>query len=921
MNAIITATLFVVANWSFNPVMWKADDAGLTATVPTNSFAIHKSDSLYKRVTVSAEVTVLEELGETWKLAGVAIHKNDQNFWHFALVTSPKGDPEPFFELSEMQDGKWLSQTNLKQVVNTQAGGPWKQGQTYRLTISLGPEGIEGIATDADKQVVRHIKYEFTAPAVTTGVPALHCAGFKASFHQIETKMEQPVPQAKESYPPYESKSFLSDIQGEKTGFFRVEKKDGHWTAIDPLGRGFLPLGVDHVTYHGHWCEALGYCPHERKNQKKYSDRKVWEAETLSRLEKWGFNMIAAGGSHHLYRRGMTHAINLGIGEQFARLGEEYDICEAQGIPCSAFPNVFHPDFAAYCEHMASACKKYKNDPWLFGYFLDNELRWWGETGFNMGEGLFDTCMTKKPSHTAKKALVAFAKDRYDGDIQKLNQAWKTDFKAFDDILACENIESKTEQVIADKEAFVEKIADTYFKVLCEAIRTHDPNHMILGCRFAGGYASKEAWKKAGEYCDVLTFNYYGNVNLEHGVAMDHDSPWTGKTLREAFDVFYEMGQSPMIVTEWSFPALDAGLPSVHGAGQRFRTQPERTKATRIFAETMLRMPYMIGYDYFMWVDEPALGISKKFPEDSNYGLVNEDNEPYKLITEMFTELHQNASQLKREGFSKIGPPVKTPLKPKQFQGGLQPSPVQFSQEGDRYQVDAGKWKLEGKLGAGPFWSKVTFQDGKEVPLGRFNGMVQHKTTTYHWDEVNQVTKVTPVGDPNAPTAIDLVGRCNLSKALYEMAYRFTFFPEQDAFVVEMLWCKNLSDKPLKVKGIYFRPHSDIGGDAKNDLPINEAGEGAPRLWGAPLGDAWLDSSLGFYWGVAARPDASAKFYFWLNDQGGQHPDARWVLDEEIKPGEIYRPSTPIKVLSAAGQGKQLDWQKKAETALKKIAL
>ena len=101
-----------------------------------------------------------------------------------------------------------------------------------------------------------------------------------------------------------------------------------------------------------------------------------------------------------------------------------------------------------------------------------------------------------------------------------------------------------------------------------------------------------------------------------------------------------------MIITEWSFPALDAGLPSSCGAGQRFRTQAERTQATELFARTLLALPFMVGYDYFMWVDEPALGISFKFPEDSNYGLVNERGEPYREITEMFTRINHEAEAL-----------------------------------------------------------------------------------------------------------------------------------------------------------------------------------------------------------------------------------------------------------------------------------
>lgn len=918
MTPIITTALFII-NWTFNPIVWEAEDVGLVATSHANEFAIYKTSSLYKRVTVSADVKIEASLGNEWKMAGVSVYQNNENFWHFALVASPDNEEKRFFELSEMRDGTWLAQSNLKQVAHVPSDGTWKPGETYRLTTVLDENGVEGTATDATGKVLCQIKYQFTDTAVDCGKPALHCSGFKATFHQIETKTEQPVVAKKRAFPPYMSKSFFPEVGGEKTGFFRVEKQGDQWFAIDPAGRGFLPLGVDHVCFEVHYCESLGYAPYHKKNLEKYPNREAWEVETLDRLEKWGFNMIAAGGSPSLYRRGFTHAVNLDIGESFTRLGEEYEICEAKGIPCSAFPNVFHPDFEAFCDYQAMRCQANADDPWLFGYFLDNELRWWGEGSWDRLTGLFSTCMMKKPSHTAKIALVDFFRERYHNDIQKFNEAWKTTCQSFDDLFALETLEAPTDCAIEDQATFVEKIAERYFKVTCGAIRKYDPKHMILGCRLASGNASKEVWRQAGKYCDVISFNYYGNVNLDHGVAMNDGSPWTGKTLREVFDHFYEMGQKPMIVTEWAFPALDAGLPSVHGAGQRFRTQAERTEATRIFAETMLRMPYMIGYDYFMWVDEPALGISEKFPEDSNYGLVNEDGKPYAQITEMFTELHRNAARLKKEGFAQ--PPIETPLKAKKVTGTMKPEPIQFLQDGDRYQVISGKWKLEGMLGEGPFWSNVAFGDGQDTRLGWFSGLVEHGTIRLNWDEVNRVIQVTPVVDPktNAMVAVDLVGRCEKeSGPVFEMTQRFSFYPNEDTFAIEMLWCKNLSKAPLVVKHFYFRPHSDIGGDGKNDTPIKEK-VAPPRVWGSPLGDAWFDTPRKTYWGLATLPDMPAVFYFWFNEQGGQHPDARWKADIAIQPGETYRPLTPIKVLSIAGQGNRIDWEQKTQETLKNI--
>ena len=35
----------------------------------------------------------------------------------------------------------------------------------------------------------------------------------------------------------------------------------------------------------------------------------------------------------------------------------------------------------------------------------------------------------------------------------------------------------------------------------------------------------------------------------------------------------YRVVRRPMIITEWSFPALDSGLPCKHGAGMRVDTQ------------------------------------------------------------------------------------------------------------------------------------------------------------------------------------------------------------------------------------------------------------------------------------------------------------------------------------------------------------
>jgi hypothetical protein len=159
---------------------------------------------------------------------------------------------------------------------------------------------------------------------------------------------------------------------------------------------------------------------------------------------------------------------------------------------------------------------------------------------------------------------------------------------------------------------------------------------MVIGCRFAM-YAPPGCFEAAGRYCDIVTFNYYGPVDLLSATADSALKDWTDYGRR---------CKRPMMITEWSFPALDAGLPCKGGAGMRVDTQAQKALCFEVYQRMMFSLPFMVGSDYFMWVDEPALAISKNFPEDSNYGLVNEQDVPYQTLTETATRVNAMAYQL-----------------------------------------------------------------------------------------------------------------------------------------------------------------------------------------------------------------------------------------------------------------------------------
>ena len=419
-------------------------------------------------------------------------------------------------------------------------------------------------------------------------------------------------------------------IKGKATGFFHVQRIGTRWWCIDPSGAVFYAIGTDHVNYNVHWCEALGYAPYAQNVRKKYNnDESAWAKSSTDRLKIWNFNALGANNSPSTRGRGLAYMEFCGMGADYAGKDPLVD-----RVHWTGFPNVFNPSFAEYCEEKARAqCAPLKDDPWLFGWFLDNELEWFGKSG--VPYGLADEAIKRPATHEAKKALTDLLKKKYK-DIASFNAIWGTSFTSWDEALASTSWnEQSNEKVIADKIEFVRLCADKYFSVTTSAIRKADPNHMILGCRFAGN--APPVWDIAGKYCDIVSFNIYGPVDLETLVPIG---------LVDTLTNWYKQAKRPMMVTEWSFPALDAGLPCRAGAGMRVRTQSEKAKCFEVYQKTFFSLPFMVGSDYFMWVDEPALGIAKTFPEDSNYGLVDVNDEPWELFTQTVARVNAKAYQI-----------------------------------------------------------------------------------------------------------------------------------------------------------------------------------------------------------------------------------------------------------------------------------
>jgi hypothetical protein len=70
----------------------------------------------------------------------------------------------------------------------------------------------------------------------------------------------------------------------EATGFFRVEKDNTRWWLVDPQGKPFYSVGLNHIDSRGYTDAKTGGCPYCESIKRKYGDAQQWRNITVDRL-------------------------------------------------------------------------------------------------------------------------------------------------------------------------------------------------------------------------------------------------------------------------------------------------------------------------------------------------------------------------------------------------------------------------------------------------------------------------------------------------------------------------------------------------------------------------------------------------------------------------------------------------------------
>ncbi len=634
--------------WEPQSVGWEVRDGGYLGD---SGASVWHAAPLASEVSFACDVTVLEQLKGGWLVAGIGLQADENNYWATGLVAAPESmNRRHSAELQESLNGHWLASSaegSRLKFLPGKGGFDWQLNQTYHFEIILTADAITARISQGANELARFgWQLTGTTPAVRTGRPVVRASGLRARFTNATVTVRQTAPEPKpapRNFPAWASRKGKAVAKG--TGFFRTafivdgrEVKDalrlsaGRWWLLDPEGKPFFDVGTDHVNYNAHWCESLGYAPYHRNVAAKFGSEEKWAASVLERLTAWGFNTLPAGHTPSLRHHGLPHILFASFGTSFAK--REWI---AEPIHWTGFPDVFSPHWPSHCRLVArKMAQESRGDPWCLGTFLDNELEWYGKKGH-----LVDEVFTLAPAAPAKRALLDWMLKRW-GNLAEINRRLGTNNADEQAFLATMEVPKLSDALTDVRDGFLVEIAERYFSVPTKALREADPDHLVLGCRFAGR-TPEPTLAAAGKYNDVYTFNTYPRVDFENLWRPDGTGGVVQRVPRELAEM-YRVVRRPMIITEWSFPALDSGLPCKHGAGMRVDTQEQKAACYRIFANAMADLPFMVGYHYFMWADEPAPGISSTFPEDSNYGVVNEKDETYETLVKTATEVNRAAA-------------------------------------------------------------------------------------------------------------------------------------------------------------------------------------------------------------------------------------------------------------------------------------
>ena len=361
---------------------------------------------------------------------------------------------------------------------------------------------------------------------------------------------------------------------------FSIQQQDQTSWLVRPNGERFFSFGVCCVNQGASRTELDSANPGYAAWQ-HYADSNSWANAALKRLKTWGFTTVGGWSDFHALR--CCRDADLGFAPVL-------HIGSTAGAP---WWDMWDPKNVERMDQVArEQILPLRDDPRLIGYYSDNEIGWWNAI-------LFKMTLEQAPASGQRQRLIKLLQQNYRNDWSELLR----DFEPAPGVGSWEELGRHgilflrpASNGIRTERQFLALLAERYYSLVHDIIRKYDRRALILGDRFQSFYYPEVA-RAAAPYVDAVSCNLNASWN-------------DGGFTRFYLQTLHELTGKPVLIGEFYLCAREnrSGNKNSHGIYPVVATQKERAAGFRNTLEALVRIPCVIGVDWFQFYDEPTHG-------------------------------------------------------------------------------------------------------------------------------------------------------------------------------------------------------------------------------------------------------------------------------------------------------------------------